>query len=63
VRLAFGRADGGPAATSVRQALRLLEERGRVERVEVWGLRGWGNTAHGYRPAGYGAQGRLTLAA
>ena len=43
-RLAFGREGGGPAATSVRGALRALERDGRVERVEVWGRRGWGDT-------------------
>lgn len=69
-RLAFGREGGGPAATSVRGALRALEAAGRVERVEVWGRRGWGNTAHAYRPApaaegGDAAAGRpgLTVAA
>ena len=51
-RLAFGREGAGPAATSVRGALRALEDAGRVERVEVWGRRGWGNTAHAFRPAG-----------
>ncbi|HTI34066.1 MAG TPA: hypothetical protein VL422_10355 [Miltoncostaea sp.] len=50
-RLAFGHEGAGPAATSVRAALRALEAAGRVERVEVWGRRGWGNTAHAYRPA------------
>jgi hypothetical protein len=50
-RLAFGREGAGPAATSVRGALHALERDGRVERVEVWGRRGWGNTAHAFRPA------------
>ncbi|MGE0028426.1 MAG: hypothetical protein AB7O78_10185 [Thermoleophilia bacterium] len=50
-RLAFGHEGAGPAATSVRAALRALEDAGRVERVEVWGRRGWGNTAHAFRPA------------
>jgi hypothetical protein len=51
-RLAFGHEGAGPAATSVRAALRALEGDGRVERVDVWGRRGWGNTAHAFRPAG-----------
>ncbi len=50
-RLAFGHEGAGPAATSVRGALHALEAAGRVERVEVWGRRGWGNTARAYRPA------------
>lgn len=50
-RLAFGRPEAGPAATSVRGALRALEQDGRIERIEVWGRRGWGNTAHAYRPS------------
>ena len=63
-RLAFGREGAGPAATSVRGALRALERAGRVERVDVWGRRGWGNTAHAFRPA-RAASGRpgLTVAA
>jgi hypothetical protein len=62
-RLAFGHEGGGPAASSVREALRELERAGRVERAEVWGRVGWGNTRHGYRAAGAGAQGRLPIAA
>ena len=62
-RLAFGREGGGPAATSVRAALASLERDGRVERVDVWGRRGWGNTAHAFRPASGPAQVRLPLAA
>lgn len=62
-RLAFGRAGGGPAATSVRGALSALERAGRVERVEVWGRRGWGNTAHAFRAAGADAPLRLPVAA
>ena len=50
-RLAFGHEEGGPAATSVRGALRALEGAERVERVEVWGRRGWDNTAHAFRRA------------
>jgi len=49
-RLAFGHEGAGPAATSVRGALRALERDGRAQRVEVWGRRGWGNTSHAYRP-------------
>lgn len=62
-RLAFGHEAGGPAASSVREALRELERAGRVERAEVWGRVGWGNTRHGYRAPGAGGQGRLPLAA
>lgn len=62
-RLAFGREGGGPAATSVRAALAALEREGRAERIEVWGRRGWGNTAHAFRAAGVGTQARLPLAA
>jgi hypothetical protein len=66
-RLSFGHEGAGPAATSVRGALRALERDGRVERVEVWGRRGWANTAHAFRPAGAAgvAAGRpgLTVAA
>jgi hypothetical protein len=51
----------------VRGALRALEDAGRVERVEVWGRRGWGNTAHAFRPAGPSATAQdrpgLTVAA
>ena len=36
-RLAFGQEGGGPAASSVREALGALERAGRAERVEVWG--------------------------
>lgn len=61
-RLAFGR-EGGPALSSVREALRALTDEGRVERVEVWGLRGWGNTANAYRAARGPGQLRLTAAA
>ena len=62
-RLAFGREGGGPAATSVRAALAALEAEGRAERIDVWGRRGWGNTAHAFRAARAGAQARLPLAA
>jgi hypothetical protein len=62
-RLAFGHEGAGPAATSVRQALRALETAGRAERVDVWGRRGWGNTAHAFRAPRAGAQARLPLAA
>jgi hypothetical protein len=62
-RLAFGREGGGPAATSVRAALGALERDGRVERIDVWGRRGWGNTAHAFRAARVGARARLPLAA
>lgn len=62
-RLAFGRECGGPPATSVRGALAALERVGRVERIDVWGRRGWGNTAHAFRPAGGRTQVRLPLAA
>lgn len=61
-RLAFGR-EGGPALSSVREALRALTDEGRVERVGVWGLQGWGNTAHAYRAARGPGQLRLTAAA
>ncbi|MGD9571560.1 MAG: hypothetical protein AB7V62_06755 [Thermoleophilia bacterium] len=62
-RLAFGRPAGGPALSSVREALRLLADEGRAERVEVWGLRGWGNTSHAWRAAEGAGQMRLTVAA
>ncbi len=62
-RLAFGRPAGGPALSSVREALRLLADEGRAERVEVWGLRGWGNTAHAWRASDGAEQMRLTVAA
>jgi hypothetical protein len=62
-RLAFGREGGGPALSSVREALRALMEDGRAERAAVWGRQGWGNTAHAYRAAGGAAQLRLTVAA
>jgi len=62
-RLAFGRPAGGPALSSVREALRLLGDEGRAERVEVWGLRGWGNTAHAYRASAGDAQLELGIAA
>ena len=62
-RLAFGREGGGPAATSVRAALAALEREGRVERIDVWGRRGWGNTVHAFRSARAGVQARLPLAA
>ena len=63
-RLAFGHDGAGPATSSVREALRALEGAGRVERVEVWGRVGWGNTRHGYRAGGAGArQQRLPFAA
>lgn len=61
-RLAFGREAGGPALSSVREALRVLREQGRAERVPVWGLQGWGHTAYAWRAAG-GVQLRLTAAA
>jgi hypothetical protein len=61
-RLAFGH-EGGPALSSVREALRMLTDEGRVERVDVWGLQGWGNTAHAYRAARGPGQLRLTAAA
>lgn len=61
-RLAFGR-EGGPALSSVREALRALTGEGRAERVDVWGLRGWGNTAQAYRAARGPGQMRLTVAA
>ncbi|HWH13620.1 MAG TPA: hypothetical protein VNT51_02670 [Miltoncostaeaceae bacterium] len=48
-RLAFGHEGAGPAATSVRVALATLADAGRVERVDVWGRRGWGNTVHAFR--------------
>ena len=62
-RLAFGHEGGGPPASSVREALRELERAGRVERAEVWGRVGWGNTQHGFRAASAGGQGRLPIAA
>jgi hypothetical protein len=62
-RLAFGHEGAGPAATSVRAALRALERAGRVERVEVWGRRGWGNTRHAFRAARTPVQERLPIAA
>jgi hypothetical protein len=62
-RLAFGRPAGGPALSSVREALRLLADEGRAERLDVWGLRGWGNTAHAWRAARGAAQMRLGAAA
>ncbi len=62
-RLAFGRPAGGPALSSVREALRLLADEGRAERIDVWGLRGWGNTAHAWRAARGAAQMRLGAAA
>ena len=62
-RLAFGHEGGGPAASSVREALRELERAGRVERAEVWGRVGWGNTRQASGPRAPGAQGRLPLAA
>lgn len=61
-RLAFG-GEGGPAATSVRQALARLEDSGRIEREDVWGRRGWGNARHGYRTRRGTAAGRLAAAA
>lgn len=62
-RLAFGHDGAGPAASSVREALRLLEAAGRVERVEVWGRVGWGGTRHAYRARHAEGRGRLTVAA
>jgi hypothetical protein len=62
-RLAFGHEDGGPAASSVREALAALERAGRAERVEVWGRVGWGGTRHAYRARPAGAQERLPIAA
>jgi hypothetical protein len=61
-RLAFGREGGGPALSSVREALRALVRDGRARQVDVWGRQGWGHTAHAYRAAG-AAQLRLTAAA
>lgn len=55
-RLAFGQEGGGPPATSVRQALRLLVDRGDAERIEVWGRRGWGGTVHAYRARAVGRE-------
>ncbi len=49
IRLGFGHEDAGPAASSVREALVMLEGAGRIERADVWGRRGWGNARHGYR--------------
>lgn len=48
-RLAFGREGAGPAASSVREAIRELERRRRITRVEVWGRQGWGTTRFAYR--------------
>jgi hypothetical protein len=62
-RLAFGQEGAGPAASSVREALRALEREGRVERAEVWGRRGWGNTRHAFRAARTPLQARLPIAA
>jgi hypothetical protein len=63
-RLAFGHEGAGPAASSVREALRALERAGRIERADVWGRTGWGNTRHGYRAPGRdGRQERLPIAA
>lgn len=62
-RLAFGREGGGPAASSVRAALRVLAREGRAERVDVWGRRGWGGTEYAYRAAAGDVQTRLPLAA
>ncbi len=62
-RLGFGQEGAGPAASSVREALRELERAGRVERVEVWGRRGWGNTRHAFRAARAPVQSRLPIAA
>ncbi len=63
-RLAFGHEGGGPAASSVREALRALEGAGRIERVQVWGRVGWGGTRHAYRPAsGEAEQQRLRFVA
>jgi hypothetical protein len=61
IRLGFGHEDGGPAASSVREALVMLEGAGRIERADVWGRRGWGNARHGYRARRSPA--RLTVAA
>lgn len=62
-RLAFGREGAGPAASSVRAALRVLTDRGGAEQVDVWGRRGWGGTEHAYRVAAGSVQTRLPLAA
>jgi hypothetical protein len=62
-RLAFGHEGGGPAASSVREALAALERDGRAERIEVWGRVGWGGTRHAYRARPAGAQERLPIAA
>ncbi len=62
-RLAFGHEGGGPAASSVREALRALEDAGRVERVEVWGRVGWGGTRHAYRGRPAPRRERLPVAA
>lgn len=63
-RLAFGREGGGPAVSSVREALRGLTRDGRVERTTVWGLQGWGHTEHAYRARRTAAvQQRLPVAA
>lgn len=62
-RLAFGREGAGPAASSVREALRELERSGRIERAEVWGRSGWGNTRQAYRAPRMAVQERLPIAA
>jgi hypothetical protein len=62
-RLGFGHEGGGPAASSVREALGALERGGRAERIEVWGRVGWGGTRHAYRAVPAGAQERLPIAA
>lgn len=62
-RLAFGQAGGGPAASSVRDALRALERAGRIERAEVWGRVGWGGTRQAYRARRAPSQARLPVAA
>lgn len=62
-RLAFGHEGGGPAASSVREALRALEDAGRIERVDVWGRVGWGGTRHAYRARPAARQARLPIAA
>lgn len=63
-RLSFGREGGGPAISSVREALRALTDGGRIERSTVWGRQGWGHTAHAYRARRPAAvQERLPIAA
>jgi hypothetical protein len=62
-RLAFGQEGGGPAASSVREALRALERAGRIERAEVWGRVGWGSTRQAYCARQAPAQERLPIAA